>query len=121
MNLAIEFAHKHWNECVNEHWASLRPNLDALIESWCEHEEGKRCIPCNLERRMTFYGVLWADFVESSASEATKQLQVKEMALRNALTILAAKEYPKDGKPCPLQIESVRRGDEAMLKHLEKM
>lgn len=121
MNLAIELSHKHWNECVNEHWASLRDSLDALMEYRCEHEEGTGCIPCNLERRMTFYGFLWADFVESSASEATKRLQVKEMALLNAKTILAAKEYPKDGKPCPSKIESVRESDEAVLKHLEKL
>jgi hypothetical protein len=120
VTLAIQTAHKYWNDCVCKSQESLRCRLNTLVDSPCEHREGKICTLCKLQRRTTLYGFLWADFATPSASENTEHLTVIDMALENTLIIMAARgDYAENGEMCDL--EAVGRGEEAVLTHLEKL
>lgn len=120
MKDAIGTAHKYWHGRVHESWESLTPKLDTLLENRCEHEEGRICTPCKLQRRIPIYGLLWADFSGTSASENTEYHKVTEMVLDNILIIMAARsEHAEDGGTCYL--EPVSSGDEAVLVQLEKL
>ena len=120
MKLAIETAHKYWNGRVCESWESLRPKLDTVLESRCEHGGVKMCIPCKLQRRVSLYSLLWADFVGPSTAENTEHRMVTELALDNTLTIVAARNgYAEDGEAYDLT--AVSNGDEGVLRQLEKL
>ena len=122
MKLDIETAHRCWNDCVRRSWESLKPKLYAMVERRCEHKGSKICLSCKLERRMTLYAFLWADFDEPSAPEDPERLKAKEMAEWNAIIIFTAQTYEpqKDDRNLPPMC-IVSRGDKAMLQHLEKL
>ena len=120
MKLAIGTAHKYWNSRVCESWELLRPKLDTVLESRCEHDGVKMCIPCKLQRRIRLYGLLWADFVGPSTAENREHHMVTELVLDNTLTIVAARSgYAEDGEAYDLT--AVSNCDERVLVQLAKL
>jgi len=120
VSLDIQTSHTYWSGCVRESWELLKPELDKLPESRCEHEEGKMCTSCKLLQRTTTYGFLWADFVTPSVSGDSEYLKLTEVALDNTLMIVAARgEHAENGGTSHLQ--AVSSGEEALLVQLGEL
>jgi hypothetical protein len=118
--LAVEFAHKHWNDLVGASWEKLRPKLGTLLERSCQHIQHKMCTMCDFDRRATLYGLLWADFRHSSGSddEGWQCQEVVEYVLDGVLQIMAARLQEGESSEQRLYLFNIAINETWMMEHL---